>query len=120
MEKVVIKVLKYNICTVSDVVQMCFSDPTCPSAVSLLLPVKVVVVAGVCVILLESRQSSREAKIEMTITINLELDKLVEVKGDGATIDCHKSCVSSYVSVTRQSSRSKKKDPPLPPILIQC
>ena len=77
-------------------------------------------VAGVCVILLESRQSSREAKIEMTITINLELDKLVEVEGDGATIDCHKSCVSSYVSVTRQSSRSKKKDPPPPPILIQC
>ena len=75
--------------------------------------------AGVCVILLESRQSSREAKIE-TITINLKLDKLVEVEGDGATIDCHKSCVSSYVSVTRQSSRSKKKDPPPPPILIQC
>ena len=72
------KVLKYNICTMidqrrrrwADVVQMfVFSDPPSPSAVSLRLLVKVVVVAGVCVILLESRQSSREAKIEMTITI---------------------------------------------------
>ena len=32
---------------------------------------------------------------------DLELDKLVETEGDGATIDCHKSRVSSYVSVTR-------------------
>ena len=69
------KVLKYNMCTMldlrrrrwADVVQMFVFQS--PSAVSLRLLVKVVVVAGVCVILLESRQSSREAKIEMTITI---------------------------------------------------
>ena len=66
------KVLKYNICTMldlrwADVVQMFVFQS--PSPVSLRLLVKVVVVAGVCVILLESRQSSREAKIEITITI---------------------------------------------------
>ena len=39
----------------------------------------------------------------------LELDKLVEVERDGATIDYHKSCVSTYVSVTRRSSQGKKR-----------
>ena len=33
----------------------------------------------------------------------------MEVEGDGATIDCNKSRVSSYVSVTRQSSQGKKR-----------
>ena len=40
---------------------------------------------------------------------HLELDKLFATEGDGATIDCHKSCVSSYVSVTRHSSQGKKR-----------
>ena len=33
----------------------------------------------------------------------------MEVEGDEATIDCNKSRVSSYVSVTRQSSQGKKR-----------
>ena len=40
---------------------------------------------------------------------NYHLDKLVETEGDEATIDCHKSCVSCYVSVTRHSSQGKKR-----------
>ena len=116
MGEVVSKVLKYNIWTMldqrrrrwADNVQVFFSDLTCPSAVSLCLHVKVGVVADVRVFLMESRQSSREAKIEND-HYHLDLDKLVEVERDGATIDCHKLSVSTYVSVTRQSSQGKKR-----------
>ena len=88
----------------------------CPSAVALRLPVKVMVVAGMCVILLELRQSSSKDRNDH---YHLKLYKLVQVEGDGATIDCHKSRVPPMFLWQDNQARVRREDPPPRPILTE-
>ena len=51
---------------------------------------------------------------------HLKLYKLVQVEGDGATIDCHKSRVPPMFLWQDNQARVGREDPPPRPILTEC